>query len=233
MSNNPVYSPEFIPYYPKEAKQHELNKTEAIIYGFIRFYTKNGQKFYFSNEDIARIADCGKRTVSRALSKFEKKGLFSVAYSQRANGGTIRFINPPSQNGEGVDPLAKMASLTSQNGEGGSLEKPLEEEKRRSAPGYNKKKVSSSATTTDFGKKGLTEEQLKLLVRTHRVLPSSINRVLKNYLKKAKKHSFEGFDSWCAIEKWRDSDEAPPEYYMDSDQLGKHLLKQAMGGFAS
>lgn len=178
-----VYSPEFIPYYPKESKEYKFNKNEAIIYGFIRFYTKNGQKFFFSNTQIANITDCGERTVTRAIEKFDSLDLFAVVYSNKANGGTIRFIQPnrnrnkdestpPSQNGESGRRLAKMASPTSQIGESA----PEVEEKTVQAKNKikeNKRKISfkkeekPSDDTKDYLQKKAHRKVIRSLKRKH------------------------------------------------------------------
>lgn len=112
-----MYSPEFIPFYPKEAKEYGFSKNEAIIYGFIRFYTKNGQRFYFSNAQIAEITDCGRDAVTQAVAKFDSMGLFDVIYSPKADGGTIRFINPgkpTTENQESGSRLLKTSSPTTE-----------------------------------------------------------------------------------------------------------------------
>lgn len=110
-----IYSPEFIPYYPEEAEKHGLSMVETILYGFIRFYTKRGAKFYFSNEDLSRIIHTSRATITRILTRMEKIGLFETEYQPKANGGTIRFINPTTQNEQSERPLLKMSSLTTQN----------------------------------------------------------------------------------------------------------------------
>ena len=49
-----VFSPKYIPIYPQLLDI--LTLTEAIIYGFINFYTSSGQnRFYFTNDQLSKI----------------------------------------------------------------------------------------------------------------------------------------------------------------------------------
>lgn len=96
---NLVYTPEFIPYYPKIAKKYSLTKNEALLYGFIRFYLANAgenAKFFFTNEQLIEILEDKKKLTVTAISLMIKslceKKLIDVKYTIKANGGKIRYI---------------------------------------------------------------------------------------------------------------------------------------------
>lgn len=96
-----VFSPEFIPFYPKVQKDYELTDTETKIYGFIRFYLANGGgKFYFTDEQLGGILNCNSDTVNRAISNLEKLCLLKKQSRMKANGGKIRFITDIYYNSE-------------------------------------------------------------------------------------------------------------------------------------
>lgn len=91
---NLVFSPEFIPFYPKIQKNFNLTDAETKIYGFLRFYLSNNPKgrFYFTDEQIAEICNYSPDTCNRALSKLNKLGLLKKQSKMKAGGGKIRFI---------------------------------------------------------------------------------------------------------------------------------------------
>lgn len=90
-----IFSPEFIPFYPKIQKDYDLTDTATKIYGFIRFFLANGQgnQFYFTDEQIGNICNCSPDTANRAISEMEKKGIIDKHIRIRANGGKIRYIS--------------------------------------------------------------------------------------------------------------------------------------------
>lgn len=99
-----IFSPEFIPYYSRIAKDYNLSCTEALIYGFIRFYMNNGNgRFYFTNEQIASMLCCSENTINISINNISSKGLITKQTKIRSGGGTIRFISsvkvPVSENG--------------------------------------------------------------------------------------------------------------------------------------
>jgi hypothetical protein len=89
-----VFSPKFIPFYPKLLKEG-LTMTEIVIYGFIDFYISNCKNiFYFTNKQISEVCGCSTKTVKRSISKLKK--YFHIRYKKTTN-GTVRFINPQSK----------------------------------------------------------------------------------------------------------------------------------------
>lgn len=94
-----LFRPKFIPFYPEVVERYGLTNSEAIIYGFIDFYTSNGSgRFYFTNEQLANIVFCGVDTVSKGISKLQKCGLIEVSRKMRAGGGQIRYVKILSSN---------------------------------------------------------------------------------------------------------------------------------------
>jgi len=71
-----IFSPEFIPFYLEEVERYKLTPLEWLVYGFIRFYNKTKNKwFYFKSEQLAKILRASKWSIDNALSKLEKVGL--------------------------------------------------------------------------------------------------------------------------------------------------------------
>jgi len=93
-NNKLLFKPEFIPFYIAEVEKYHFNKTEGLLYGFIRFYLKNSPngRFYFTNEQLAKILNTSEQTISNSLVKVCKCGEFKVSYKIKANGGTFRLI---------------------------------------------------------------------------------------------------------------------------------------------
>lgn len=153
------YNVEFIPYYPQIALDYGLTDSEAKVYGFIRFYTRTGQPFYWSNKDLARITNCGERTVTRAMEKLVYLKLFVSEYDMKAGGGQIRFVKKGGQN---VRPLAKMASRTSQNGEWSNPEEVQAKKTEKNLQAINNKEKHNIEkivkNTKDFEKTMAGEE---------------------------------------------------------------------------
>jgi len=88
-----VFSPEFIPFYRNIQERFELKDTETLIYGFIRFYkTKLSGRFYFTDEQLAKVVGCHKDTAQEAVSSLKRKGLIRCGHKIKAGGGTIRFV---------------------------------------------------------------------------------------------------------------------------------------------
>lgn len=104
-----VFSPKFIPFYP-QLLDKGLTLTEAILFGFIDFYTSNGQgRFYFSNEQLSNILRCSETYASETVSSLISKGFIKVVHKMKAGGGRIRFIecNKPETTNFGNSELAK------------------------------------------------------------------------------------------------------------------------------
>ena len=77
--------------FPKFVYQMDLSFTEAKVLCFIITYAS--QKFFFSNDQLAKMFKTSTKTISRSITKLKNLDLINVKYSIKANGGTIRFIS--------------------------------------------------------------------------------------------------------------------------------------------
>lgn len=75
----------------------KLSGNEAIIYSFLSSWEsrEKGQRFYFTNEQLANRFNISKNTVSNIIKQLKDKELINVNYRIKADGGKIRFINIP------------------------------------------------------------------------------------------------------------------------------------------
>ena len=90
-----VFSPEHIPFFPDVKRDFNLTFLETLLYGFIRFYRgnkKTGAKFYFTNEQLAKILSCSVKTIKRSVKILKDKKLIKTKIHTRVGGGTIRFV---------------------------------------------------------------------------------------------------------------------------------------------
>lgn len=87
-----LFSPEFIPYYLEEVEKFWLAPLQWLLYWFIRFFLKRSEKFYFSNEDLAKILKCSEAWINKAIKKLKDKWLIDVRTKSKFWWWTIRFI---------------------------------------------------------------------------------------------------------------------------------------------
>lgn len=84
MSENKIFSPEFIPFYVKEVRKYKLSPTEGLVYGFIRFYTKlKNNWFYFKSKDLGEIIQVSSWTVDNCILRLKNKGLILAETEQK------------------------------------------------------------------------------------------------------------------------------------------------------
>lgn len=69
---------------------NRLNATDIKVYSFINSY--KGDKFYFTNEQLANMFGVDDRSIKRAVARLVKFGLIQADYEIKSGGGTIRFI---------------------------------------------------------------------------------------------------------------------------------------------
>ena len=87
------FKPKFIPFYPHIQQQYDLSVTETLLFGFIDFYlTSASDKFYFSNERLAKMLAVSVSTVSRGLKKLQESNLISIWETVKLGTGTLRYI---------------------------------------------------------------------------------------------------------------------------------------------
>ncbi|PZM86413.1 hypothetical protein DLH72_01025 [Candidatus Gracilibacteria bacterium] len=79
MTEENIFSPEFIPFYVEEVRKYKLSPTEGLIYGFIRFYTKlKNNGFFFKSEQLSEIIQVSSGTIDNCIGKLKEKGLLKV-----------------------------------------------------------------------------------------------------------------------------------------------------------
>lgn len=82
MSEENIFCPEFIPFYIDEVRKYKLTPTEGLIYGFIRFYTKlKNNWFFFKSEQLSEIIQVSVGTIDNCIWKLKEKGLLKVETS--------------------------------------------------------------------------------------------------------------------------------------------------------
>lgn len=114
--NNEIFSPEFIPYYIEEVEKYHLTPTEGILYGFIRFYLKReNQWFYFTSQQIADILKTTANMINKSLTRLERKGLIERE-TTRYSGGSKRLLRLSGTLPNGKNPPYQMVNSTLPNG---------------------------------------------------------------------------------------------------------------------
>jgi len=71
-------------------KRNDLNWTEIRILAFLLNY--NRDKFYFSNEQLAKMFNLSEKTISVNIASLIEKGLIKADYEIKSGGGKIRFL---------------------------------------------------------------------------------------------------------------------------------------------
>jgi len=113
-----VFTPEFIPYRLNVKEKFDLSHIETLIYGFIRFYkSSSNNRFYFTNEQIAKVVGCSQSNTEKGVATLIKKGILKVEYRIKGGGGKIRFVQSILVENGGID-LQKTASLNHQELQG-------------------------------------------------------------------------------------------------------------------
>jgi len=76
MSDKKIYVPYYVPYFVEKARKYNLTSSQTILYGFIRFYTKNSKKqFFWTNKQLSKILWFSISTIKRALDCLDQKQL--------------------------------------------------------------------------------------------------------------------------------------------------------------
>lgn len=97
MNANMVLNPGFIPLDPK-LLQKWYSWVEATLFWFIEFFLKNNDRFYCTNEQMARMLNVSENTISTAINWLKYKWLIKLTYKMRWWGGKIRFLCLAKQN---------------------------------------------------------------------------------------------------------------------------------------
>ena len=71
-----------------------LSGNEAIVFALIdSWYSDDGQRFYFTNEQLGRLYNLSTVSVSQILKRLQEKKLIKLGYKRKSNGGQIRFVD--------------------------------------------------------------------------------------------------------------------------------------------
>jgi len=69
----------------------DLSFTEAKIFSFL--WTYKSDKFYFSNEQLARMFNVSEKSISVSVNNLKNEGYINLHYEIKSGGGQIRFIS--------------------------------------------------------------------------------------------------------------------------------------------
>lgn len=69
---------------------NRLNATDIKVYSFINSY--KGEKFYFTNEQLAEMFNLSVKTISVSFSRLVDFGYIKTDYQFKGDGGKIRFV---------------------------------------------------------------------------------------------------------------------------------------------
>ena len=79
---------------PKEIFLLGLSGNEAIVLAFVHSWlSENSNKFYFSNDKLAKVFNLTEQSISSILNRLKKRGLVDLSYKRKSDGGLIRFVN--------------------------------------------------------------------------------------------------------------------------------------------
>ena len=88
-----VFSPEFIPYYTDIKKEFGISHVATLIYGFIRYFLKGSDEFYFTNDQLGEILDISPDRAGKCFGELQVKKLIGVKYRIKGGGGKVRFVH--------------------------------------------------------------------------------------------------------------------------------------------
>lgn len=97
-NNNTQYKLRYLVMPDFVYEDDRLSLIQVKVFCFINTY--KGEKFYFTNEQMAEMFDCSVWSISKAVTALEEYGYIKADYQIKAKGGKIRFIqnlkNPKS-----------------------------------------------------------------------------------------------------------------------------------------
>lgn len=68
------------------------SRVETALYGFIKFFLTNNERFYCTNEQLAEMLCSSETSVSLAIKKLKDDGLINLTFKPKADGWKIRFV---------------------------------------------------------------------------------------------------------------------------------------------
>ena len=88
---NLIWRPEFFTVN-YEMLHSGFNLLETALYGFIKYFLKNNEKFYCSSERLAEMFCVSRNTIDNALKVLKSKWLIDYTSKPKANWWKIRFV---------------------------------------------------------------------------------------------------------------------------------------------
>lgn len=68
------------------------SRVETALYGFIKFFLSNNEKFYCTNEQLAEMLCSSETSVSLAIKRLKEDWLINLTFKPKADGWKIRFV---------------------------------------------------------------------------------------------------------------------------------------------
>ena len=87
-----VLNPQFIPLNPRML-QCGYSFVECSIFWFLQFFLTNNEKFYCTNEQMAKMLNVNEKTISLAIQKLKDDWLIELTYKMKWWWWKIRFIH--------------------------------------------------------------------------------------------------------------------------------------------
>lgn len=87
------------------------SRVETALYGFIKYFLYNNDKFYCTNEQLAEMLCVSENTITNAVAKLKKDWLINLTYKIKSSGWKIRFIRLTKS----VVPTPKICGSETQN----------------------------------------------------------------------------------------------------------------------
>ena len=87
-----VLNPQFIPLNPRML-QNGYSFVESSIFWFLQFFLTNNEKFYCTNEQMAKMLNVNEKTISLAIQKLKDDWLIELTYKMKWWWWKIRFIH--------------------------------------------------------------------------------------------------------------------------------------------
>lgn len=76
-----ILNPTYVNYYPKLAREKNLNLIEWLLYGYIYWWLKwTDRRLWISNENIWNIFGVWEQHISNSIKMLKEKGLIEVSY---------------------------------------------------------------------------------------------------------------------------------------------------------
>jgi len=90
MNADLILNPQFIPVNPRMLQKYSL--IETTVFWFMSFFLSSNEKFYCTNEQLAKMLNTSEKTISLAIKKLNEDWLIELTYRMKASWWKTRFI---------------------------------------------------------------------------------------------------------------------------------------------